>query len=137
MSFLDEILADCKEGRFNSPEAFVSSNYNEILKVFEKNSYVDFVVTTDKLNINGQIVKNVFINLGLDSDELELLFFFDTKDLKDLNFKEGIDFLRIWARNFQDKYGFEYVLCQIDNGSEQEYYFDNNGLGPLYSQLSE
>jgi hypothetical protein len=135
-SFLIRFLKSCGEVRFNFPEVTISTNYEDIIKIFKSNSYVDFVITINELDILGRIVPNVFINLGLDDGKVELLFFLDLKDLSKTGHREGIDLLKDWAYEFKTKYRFDTVVCQMDSGNSREYYFDENGFGPLYNQLS-
>jgi hypothetical protein len=132
LSFMIELLKNTREIRFNFPEIETQLNYKEIVDVFDLNDYVDFVITTDNLNISGQQVKNVFINIGLNEEVLEFFFFFDLKDLNKTSDKMSLDFLRIWCNEIIGKYLFDKVICKIDNGNELEYFFDERGFGPLY-----
>jgi hypothetical protein len=132
LSFVTELLKNTKEIRFNFPGIETHLNYKEIVDVFDLNDYVDFVITTDNLNISGQPVKNVFINIGLNEEVLEFFFFFDLKDLNKTSDKMSLDFLRMWCNEIIKKYSFESNICQIDNGNVLEYFFDETGLGPLY-----
>jgi hypothetical protein len=135
LSFLLEFLDEYKEVWFNAPEVNVEIDFNVIIKTIKDNSYVDFVITTDKLKFDKHIVENGFINLRVDDNKLELLLFFDLKDLNCSSHKNSIDLLMTWANSFKEKYDFESIVCQLDNGNEKEYYFDGIGTGPLYDQL--
>lgn len=136
LDFLSELVLEAKEIRLNAPELSFSDEFDAIVKIFELNSYVDLVVTTDKLNIAGKIVKDVFINIGRNNNEIELLFYFDLKDLNGSANKSDIDNIKTWANSLQKKYNFIYCICQMDNAGDEEYYFDSNGIGPLYKLLS-
>lgn len=41
-----------------------------------------------------------------------------------------------WTKELQRRYSFEYFICQIDNAAKDEYYFDSNGIGKLYKDIS-
>ncbi|PUV21078.1 MULTISPECIES: hypothetical protein [Sphingobacterium] len=135
ISFLSELLFGAKEIRFNLPELSSSYELETIIKIFNLNSYVDLVITTDKLNVNGRDVKNVFVNIGRNDDDFDLLFYFDIKDLDGNNYKLKVDHLKTWANNFCDRYNFNYFIGQMDNANDEEYYFDSNGIGPLYDKI--
>lgn len=132
LNFLKNLLLDAKEIRFNDPEVSGKDCFEDVLDVFHSNDYVDFVVTTDKLDINGEIVPKVFINLGLDGEKMELLFYFNLQDLNKNSLAESLDYLKNWADNFKSYYEFDQFICQMDNANEDEYYFDDQGRGPLY-----
>jgi hypothetical protein len=134
--FLSKLLSEAKEIRFNAPEFLSPHTFEEVVSIFRANTYVDLVITTDKLDINGKIVKNVFINVGRNDGDFELLFYFDIKDLNGSNYKLNIDHLKTWADTFLDNYNFNYFICQMDNAGDEEYYFDSNGMGPLYKIIS-
>lgn len=131
--FLKEFMTNSEDSHFNTPEVNITSSYNDVMEVFKANSYADFVITNSSINLNENILKHVFINVTLDSGYTELLLFFDIKDLSQIDNKKKLDLLREWAMNFQNRYGFKYFVCQMDNGDEKEFYFDTKGLGPLYS----
>ncbi|WP_166923471.1 hypothetical protein [Flavobacterium poyangense] len=136
-SFIDKMLENSREIRFSYPENSSASDYSEIIKILYSNDYVDFVVTTDVLNSDGIRIENVFINIGKDNEEVEVLLFFD---LFDIGYKTATDNFLIldnWAKKNQANYNFELMICQMDNGNENEYYFDSNGFGPLWDSVSE
>jgi hypothetical protein len=136
LTFLVELLANRKEARFDSPENVQFEDCNDVKNIISSVDYVDFVITTDNCNIDKQVVKDVFINLGLLDGEFELLFFFDLNDLnRSVAEKLNADYLRVWSEKFKNNYSFESFVCQMDNGNEKEYYFDSNGLSPLYTKL--
>ncbi|WP_265130975.1 hypothetical protein [Chryseobacterium oranimense] len=130
-SFLEKILLNAKEVRLNDPEINFIKKFEETINVIHSNSYLDLVINTDFLDIKGKIIPRVFINLGRNNEEVEILFFFDLNDIKESNFKMNIDYLKSWTEEFQKKYNFEYFICQPDNADQHEYYFDANGQGKL------
>lgn len=132
-NFLRKMLLHAKEARFNDPEINSIKDFDEMINIINSNSYCDFVISTDFLDIRGKIIPRVFINLVRNNDEVEILFFFDLKDLKESNFKMSLDYLKDWIEEFQIKYNFNYLICQPDNADQHEYYFDTNGPGKLYS----
>lgn len=131
-SFIGELSINAREMRFYSPEINFSGESDELISVFNSNDYVDFIINTDHLSIKGKNVQRVFINIGRNEDEIEVLIFFNLADLREPTAKMAIDYLKSWTPEFQRKYDFEYFICQIDNASEDEYYFDSIGLGKLY-----
>ncbi len=131
---LKDLLTNYKNARFNSPENSLTT-FENINEIFNTNDYVDFVVTLDKLRTFEEDIPNVFVNLSADGERVELIFFFDLKDLKSKNYKKNIEALQVWAIAFKSKYCLEYFRCQIDNGDEEEYYFDINTWGPMYNML--
>ncbi|KMQ59943.1 hypothetical protein ACM46_16930 [Chryseobacterium angstadtii] len=134
-NLLKKLLLNAKEVRFNDPEINSVNGFDEVIKIINSNTYFDLVINTDHLEIKEKIVPRVFINLGRNNDEIEMLFFFDLKDLNESNFKISIDYLRDWAEEFQKKYSFKYFICQPDNADQYEYYFDINGQGSLYNNI--
>lgn len=133
--FLDIFFSDARQIKFIYPNEIDFNSINELIEVIKSNSYVDLIITTDAFKVNDKLVKKVFINLGKDEDNLDLLLFFDVKDLCYLNSKEALEALRVWACQFVEKYKFEYMACRMDNGNDDEYYFDRLGFGPLYYAL--
>ncbi|SFN28184.1 hypothetical protein SAMN05421594_2032 [Chryseobacterium oleae] len=134
-NFLEKLLLNSKEARFIDPEINSIKDFDEMINIINSNSYCDFVISTDFLDIKGKIIPRVFINLGRNNDEVEILFFFDLKDLKESNFKMSIDYLKDWVEEFQKKYNFNYFICQPDNADLNEYYFDIHGKGKLYNTI--
>ena len=131
-SFFENILYSMREVRFNYPEHKNSLNYHELDNILKSNEYVDFIITTDFLSLDDINIENVFINLEKDDKEVELLLFFDIYDIRHETSIDNLLILNKWAKKFQSKYNFEFTICQMDNGNKNEYYFDSNGLGPLY-----
>jgi len=77
------MLLNKRDVTFNYPENIDTSNYDEIIKILHSYDYVDFIISTDILNMDKIRIENVFINIGKDNDEVELLLFFDIYDLGD------------------------------------------------------
>ncbi|MGM9508120.1 hypothetical protein ACS5NO_10340 [Larkinella sp. GY13] len=136
-SFLADLLIQAKDVRFHAPDVPSTKNFEKIINIFNSDNYIDLVITTDNLNINGKYIPKVFINLGRNNEEFEILFYFDLKDLRGVNLKENIDFLKDWCYTFKNQYNFTNYVCQIDNAGEEEYYFNNAGLGSLYKKISQ
>ncbi|MDP9957133.1 hypothetical protein J2X97_002799 [Epilithonimonas hungarica] len=134
-SFVKKILVDAREVYFTSPDVNSPIIFNSVVSIINSNDYVDLVINTDCLKIKNKIVPKVFINIGRNNEEIEVLLFFDSKDLKESNEKMNIDYIRNWTIEFHRQYNFEYYICQIDNADEGEYYFDSNGTGYLYNNL--
>ncbi|MEG1199912.1 MAG: hypothetical protein RSD53_11005, partial [Algoriella sp.] len=125
-----------REVYFTSPEVNSLITFNNVKRIINSNNYVDFVINTDCLQIKNKIVPKVFINVGRNNEEIEILLFFDSKDLKESSQKMNINIIKNWTNEFQKLYNFEYYICQMDNADEEEYYFDINGNGRLYDKLS-
>ncbi len=64
-----------------------------------------------------------------------MLIFFDLKDVAIGGNKEKIDGLMERSLGFLKTHHFDAVRCPIDNGNADEYYFNEHGRGPLYSDL--
>lgn len=138
--FLNDLLHGSKEVSLNYSDIYSvlsSADIHEILDVFRSNNYVDLIISTQCLVIKGIDIPGIFIDLTRNEDELELLFFFDVKDFVIGTYKKRVDELEKWARHFAADYGFDYFVCQMDNGNEEEYYFDSNGIGPFYKMIEE
>lgn len=136
-SLLESLLINYKDLYFNEPEDISFATHDDITKIFNTETYIDFVVSSNEINMFGISIPNVFANLGLYNGKIDLLLFFDFKDLVFNDYKTTIDQLRIWTKKFQEKFQFEYSRCRIDNGNEDEYYFDSQGVGPLYKFIDE
>lgn len=136
-SFLNEILKDARQIYFNFPasEKEEEGNYEAVVKIIESNTYIDLVINTDHLKLGEKIVSNVFVNVGRDEEEVELLYFLNLSDLNESTTKKGLDFLNQWMLGISKKYSFNYFICQFDNASEGEYYFDSYGFGKLYKAI--
>lgn len=134
-SFVKKLLIDAREVYFTSPEVNSTITFSTAIRIINSKNYVDLVINTDCLRIKNKIVPKVFINIGRNNEEIEILLFFDSKDLKEPNEKMNIDFIKNWTEEFQKQYDFEYYICQMDNADEREYYFDSIGTGQLYDKL--
>lgn len=136
LDFLKELVMRAKELYFNSPEISSVKTFDEVVEIINSNAYIDLVINTDELSIYEKNVPKVFINLGRSNDDIEILFFFDLKDLHEPTIKESIDLLKKWAMEFTNEYKFNYFICQTDNADKEEYYFDSHGTGKLYDVYS-
>lgn len=130
LNFLEKIIIEAREIYFNSPELSTIKTFDQVVKIIDSNSYTDLAISTDKLEVYKKTIPKVFINLGCDNDEVDILFYFDLNDLNEPTLKANIDYLNNWAIEFKVKNGFDYFICQPD-GNEDGYYFDNNGIGNL------
>lgn len=137
LSFIEKIIKDSFEIRFNSPEIYNVEKYSEIISIFNSNNYIDLNFNNPTLNIDDFSINNVFIDITIEENNIELLLFFDLCEIGFVNNKINIDFVKNWCSSFIKKYLFELVLCQMDNGDEKEYYFINDEYGPLYYNLEE
>lgn len=136
-SLLENVLINYRDVYFNEPEDVLLVTHDDIINVFNKELRIDFVISSRGLDIVEISIPNVFIQFLVSEGEIELLLFFDFKDLDFSDYKTSINQLRLWTARFQNKFRFEYVRCQIDNGNEDEYYFDSNGIGPWYDLLGK
>lgn len=135
-SFLESLLVNSKEVRFNDPAIDLVKDFEKIIAIIKSHDYFDLVINTDFFTVDEKTVPKVFINLSRNKQDVEILFFFDLDDLKEITLKESLNYLKEWMQKFQNKFGFEYFICQIDNANEDEYYFDIKGFGKLYNNLS-
>lgn len=133
--FLRNLIFASKEVRFNDPAMYSFENIDDVITVFDTNSYFDFVITTDMLNIDGRTVPKVFINIGRDSQDIDLLFFFDLKDMQGDSLIGDLEHLKKWVSDFSNQYCFDFFTCRIDIGAKEDYFFDSNGYGRLYDQI--
>jgi len=134
LKFLKDFVLYSKKVRVHYPEDSVAESFEEIGAILNSNGYADLTIETDFLDINGISVEKVFIGFTKNDESFELLFFFDILDLKQVNIKEAFGELMYWTDLFKNKYSFNHYVCQMDNGNKNEYYFDINGLGPLYKE---
>lgn len=134
--FLKKLVAEAKEIYFNSPEISSIKTFEKVIETLISNTYVDLVITTDNLHINKETVSNVFINLERNDEKIEVLFYFDLNDLNKSISTESIDYLMNWMLEMQHEHNFQYFICQMDNADKNEYYFDSNGIGELYKEIS-
>ena len=131
-NFLKDFIVKSKEVRFNDPEVNLLDCFNEVLDVINTYDYSDLVINTDFLTIDKKVVQKVFINLGRNHDKIELLLFFDLKDLNEDSVNVSLNCLKDWCKEFQNKFNFQYFICQPDGAENNEYYFDSNGKENLY-----
>lgn len=137
-SFLNNLLLTARDIRLDysdNDSELSSADIHEILTAFRSDNYVYLVFSMDYLMINDVSIPTIFVDLTLSDSELELLFFFDVKDFVIGTYKKRVDELAKWAKDFAVDYGFDYFVCRMDNGNEEEYYFDNKGTGPFYNML--
>lgn len=134
-SFLGDLFIKAKEVRFNDPEIDLVKDFEKMTAIINSNDYFDLVINTDFFSVSRITVPKVFINLSRNKEEVEILFFFDLEDLRETDLKKSLDYLKKWVQEFQNKFGFEYFICQIDNANDDEYYFDIKGFGKLYNNL--
>lgn len=87
------------------------------------------------MKFGDALVKKPFLNIGVDDGILAMLIFFDLKDIAIGSNKDKIDGLMEWALGFLKVHHFDTVRCRIDNGNPDEYYFNEHGRDPLYSDL--
>lgn len=130
--FLKSHFLKAKKLYFNSPEISSVNTFNDVIEIINSNTYIDLVINTDELRIHQKKVPRVFMNFGRNNDEVELILFFDLKDLSEPTIKESIDLLQNWVSDFKNEYQFNYFICQADNAAKDEYYFDIYGKGKLY-----
>lgn len=125
-SFMKRLILQSREMNFNFPENISEITFEEIIKVFNSNNYVDFVISINCMSVDEIVIHDVFINIGREDENIEMLLFFDLKNLNN-NFQEGLDYLYHWSTSFKNKYCFEGFTCQTDGvNSENEFYFESN-----------
>lgn len=135
LEFLKDLLLKAKELYFNSPEISSIKTFEEVVQIINSHSYIDLVINTNDLGIYEKSIPRVFINLERSNDDIEILFFFDLKDLSEPTIKESMDLLQNWVSEFKNEYQFNYFICQSDNAAKDEYYFDIHGQGKLYDKI--
>lgn len=128
--FLKDLLYKSEQVRYNFPEG-ENIDYNFIVNLLKNSEYVD--IAFDSLILNS--IPNVFANLVLDNERVELLFFLDLKDIRFETNKESVDMLITWAQDFGVTYNFEVILCQPDNAEKDEFYFKNGNYGSCYWKI--
>lgn len=133
--FLKDLILKAKDLYFNSPAVSAVRTFEEVTQIINSHSYIDLVINTNELGIYEHNLPRVFINFGRNNDEVELIFFFDLKDLSEPTIKESLDLLQNWVSEFKSAYQFNYFICQIDNAAKDEYYFDTFGKGKLYGNI--
>jgi hypothetical protein len=132
LNILEMLLGEATEVRFNFPFNKSAGPVGEINSIVGAETYIDLAISTDKLKLGEMIIPNVFINFGRNYDDVEVLLFFNIDDIKQSSTKGNFNFLRKWAEKMIDQYRLTYYICQLDNGTKDEYFFDSHGYGPLY-----
>lgn len=135
LSLTRKLAEGAKEIYFNAPEISSVKSSDEVIEIIQSNPYVDLAINTNSLKVDQIVVPKVFINLGRNNDEIEILFFFDLDDLAIGTPADNLNYLKNWTIQIQQKYNFSYFICQMDNANEEEYYFDSNGIGKLFIAL--
>lgn len=133
LKFLEQFYSKADESYFASHEITVK-NIDEIFNVFNTDQYADFSMHTN-VSICDSSVKDVYINFYQDEGRVDLLLFFNFFDVFDTLNKNNVNHLRNWVSSFCFQYSFENYLCRIDNGNDEETYFNNLGFGKLYREL--
>lgn len=133
--FLIELIANSQEVRFNYPEDLSVSSFDELIKAIRLNDNVDLAFCSGNILIIDREVRNVFINFARTDYDIELLFFFDIKDIEFGTDIKNFGYLEGWMEQYKMAFGFDYYVCQMDNASKDEYYFDSHGPGPLFSHI--
>ena len=129
--FLKELLSKSDRIRFNFPEEG-NNNYSFIVNLLESSEYID--IAFDSLKLNS--ISNVFANLVLNNEKIELLFFLDLKDTYCETHKESVDMLIAWAKDYGSTHNFDTIKCQPDNAEEDEFYFKDGEYGSYYNRLT-
>lgn len=135
LSFIDTLIESCSAMYFVYPEFGEDIFPSEPISIIKGHDYVDFVINTSFLHIGPNPVPNVFINVGRDNDSFEILFFFDVNDIYGISEMDRFEKVRKWVEEFKQKYNFTYFTCQIDGEGDDDYFFNSNGIGPLYSDI--
>jgi hypothetical protein len=128
--FLKGLLSHCRRARFNYPE-IDNLNFDFIISLIQNSEYIDLAFDSFELDF----VKNIFVNLVVDNNKIELLFFMDLKDVKCSSYKEAIDKIINWAKDFEGTHNFTSIICQPDNADEYDFYFKNGSYGIMYDGL--
>lgn len=123
---IKKLLPFAKEKNFFFPEDILIESIEQVIFVFKSNDYVDFVLSAKHVEILNKIIPNVFINIGRDNENIEILFFLDIKDL-DTNFENGLKDLNKWAESLKKQYKLERFICRMDGEKDGDnYYFEDN-----------
>ncbi|WP_294732462.1 hypothetical protein [uncultured Flavobacterium sp.] len=130
-SFLKELLSKNSEVRFNFPEIEKNIDYDLIINHLKSSEYLDIVFSYFELNF----VPNIFVNLGLDNKRIELIFFLDIKNIDCKTYKEFMDKLIAWGKEFASAYNFDTFTCEIDNANEDQFYYKTGKYGTFYNKL--
>jgi hypothetical protein len=135
LDFLKIWLDKCNYSYWTIPEDVGADSFADIVKTIQAESYVDFIISTNHLEVLEKHLKRVSINLVKDEEELEVLIFMDVADVDRAPIKENLTYINLWMLYMKDKYNFNSFRCQMDNGNSQEYFFDSTGPGPLMEQV--
>ena len=131
-AFIGDLLVKSNCVRFNSPEKLKNCDYSFIISLLKDNGYVDIAFDSFELDF----VSNIFVNLVVDNGEVELLFFLDIKNIDREAFKESVDMLIAWAKEFGLDHSFDLVVCQPDNAEPDNFYFKDGKYGSSYGGLT-
>ncbi len=135
LNFIQYFLTDSVKIRFNYPENVEKETYESICELFLQENYIDMVIITKKFSLCNFSDKNLFINIGLDDNQIELLLFLDIKDIISTDLKEGINKLKEWAYDFFKNFSFEDMVCKMDGEDYDNNYFSKDGDGPLMNKI--
>jgi len=100
------------------------TDYMRILKVLNKEQYVDLVFDKSNIVVDEFLMPNVFVNLTKDGNNVELLFFISIKNLEDID--QFFLKLRVWSLEFMSNTGFLKFVCYMDNFEDEGFVFDSN-----------
>lgn len=123
--FVAKVISRPREIKFNFPENISDKTYtsDKIIEIFKFNDYVDLIISTEMLDLDSIKFPDVFINIGCNGEEVEMLLFFDINDLNN-DFQKGLDILFDWSTSFKNKYYFESFFCQTDGvNNDDNFYF--------------
>lgn len=136
INVLRQLTLHAYEVRINTPDDLSFESDEQLISLVNQLEYIDLVIGHDHLILNiVPPVRAVFINPTRSGDDFEILFFFSIKDFGAGTDMERMTLLNEWALSFQQQYGFNHFVCQMDNGDKDEYYFDSNGPGPFYQYI--
>jgi hypothetical protein len=131
--FLHQFIGDFDEAYGMTPEIPSIATIEEVILLLKSRPYAHITTRTDHLILDDKKIKHVYVGLTADNGSMELLLFFNLNDVGSTSPKSAVDFLRAWAKKSCETYNFDYVVCQMDEGNENERYFDSNGA--LYATL--
>lgn len=126
--FINSLIPLASEKRFMYPENTVVKSSEDIIQIFKANSYFDFVLSANYVDLLKKRIPNIFINIGRDSSNVDILFFFDLKDLG-TDYKSELSFLHKWSSTFKKKYHFDSFICRMDGEEDGDnYYYQENWI---------
>lgn len=123
--FINKLISQSRDIRFSFPENTFAKAFSDIIKIFKSNSYVDFIIAVNYLDLYGKKIPDVFVNIGRNDEydeNVEVLLFFDVKDLNK-KFEEGLKDLYDWSVSFRKEYHFDRFFCQTDGVNYDGNYF--------------